>query len=151
MLNNPEKVELYNTIASVIYAQNMASFNFTYDRLNLFQESVDMLQDITYDTCPTFSWYKVWGLSQVSGTFSSSNTVVEYTNYTAEELQALPSLDNLSFAGKKILSIGTVHFAVGAVTDKSVSLSRYNRRICLNTCGVCKYECGSACKRKGRV
>lgn len=122
VLNNPEKVVLYNTVASAIYAQSTAKFDFTYTRINLFENAVDMTQNISSTTLPTFAWYKEGEVSKVTGTFTSSKTNISYTNYTEEELNALPSLDNFNFNGKKIISLGTFMFVVGGVTTKDTML-----------------------------
>ena len=120
ILNNPEKVILYNSVASVISATNTSSFQFIYNRINLFDNAISIDSDISKDNLPTYSWYKKTELSSVNGTFTNSKTVIDNHNYTEEELTNLPSLDNFNFTNKKILSIGTFNFNVAALTDKDV-------------------------------
>ena len=120
ILNNPEKVILYNSVASVISATNTSSFQFIYNRINLFDNAISIDSDISKDNLPTYSWYKKTELSSVNGTFTNSKTVINNHNYTEEELTNLPSLDNFNFTNKKILSIGTFNFNVAALTDKDV-------------------------------
>ena len=103
ILNNPEKVILYNSVASVISATNTSSFQFIYNRINLFDNAISIDSDISKDNLPTYSWYKKTELSSVNGTFTNSKTVIDNHNYTEEELTNLPSLDNFNFTNKIIL------------------------------------------------
>lgn len=116
ILNNPERVVLYNTIAPVINTNNTTTFNFTYNRINLFNDLVSLTDNITKDNQPTYSWYKQ-ELSSITGTFTSSKTTIETNNYTEEELKTLPSLDNFNLLNKKIISVGLFPFNVAAITD----------------------------------
>ncbi len=122
-LNSPKKVVLYNSKANVINSQNTSVFNFTYDRINLFNVTIPILDNISKDMLPTYSWYKSSEMSSISGTFTSSGTTIEKNNYTSEELKTLPSLDNFNIANKKILSIGIFSFSINAITDKDTNMS----------------------------
>ena len=122
IFNNPAKVVLYNSAANVINVQNTASFNFTYSRINLFDKSITLTDNISKDTLPTYSWYKSSELSNVVGTFTNSKTSITSSNYTEEELKTLPSLDNFVIGNKKILSIGTFSFVVDPLTDKDTTM-----------------------------
>lgn len=122
IFNNPAKVVLYNSVANVINVQNTASFNFTYSRINLFDKSITLTDNISKDTLPTYSWYKSSELSNVVGTFTNSKTSITSNNYTEEELKTLPGLDNFVIGNKKILSIGTFSFVVDPLTDKDTTM-----------------------------
>lgn len=117
VLNNPAKVVLYNTVANVINTNNTSIFNFSYNRINLFDNIVAIDGDVTKDTLPTYSWYKKLELSNVSGTFTSAKTIIDSNNYTSEELQTLPDLSNYNIINKKILSVGIIPLHIFAVTD----------------------------------
>ena len=123
VLNNPEKVVLYNSVANVINTNSTSTFKFTYSRINLFDKAITISSEISKDTLPTYAWYKESELSSVDGSFSNSKTVVSSNNYTEEELKKLPSLDNFNILGKKIISVGTFLFRMAAVTDKDVVMT----------------------------
>lgn len=123
VLSDPKKIVLYNTVANVITAQNSSTFNFSFNRINLFDVVVPINDNITKSTCPTYSWYKTSGLSQISGTFTSSKTTIVSNNYTDEEKAILPDLTNFNISNKKILSIGTFPFIVDSVTDEDEIMS----------------------------
>ncbi len=114
-LNNPEKVILYNKVANVLYTNNTVSFNFNFNRINLFDTAIDISSDITKDTLPT-SWYKNT-LSNITGTFTNSKTIITSSNFKESELTTLPSLDKFIINNKKIISIGDFVFHVDALTD----------------------------------
>lgn len=123
ILNYPEKIVLYNSVANAINTQNSATFNFYYSRINLFNTTVPILDNISKNTLPTYSWYKESGFSNISGTFTSSATVIQSNNYTEEELATLPSLNNFVLANKKIISIGTFPFSINGLTDKDTTMT----------------------------
>lgn len=120
-ITNPKKVVLYNSIANIIYASGTINFNFSFDRLNLFNTSIDLNDSITLNTLPTYSWYKD-NISNIVGTFTSSVTTITSNNFTTEELATLPALSNFNFPNKKIMSIGTYEIANNIVTNKSKKL-----------------------------
>lgn len=126
ILNNPEKVVLYNSVGNVISARNNSIFDFTYNRINLFNTAISITDDISKDTLPTYSWYKSSELSKVSGTFTSAKTTVVSNNYT-EEMKNLPSLSNFNIIDKKILSIGTFFFCINPITEKDTTISGTTR------------------------
>lgn len=127
ILNNPEKVVLYNSVGNVISARNNSIFDFTYNRINLFNTAISITDDISKDTLPTYSWYKSSELSKVSGTFTSAKTTVVSNNYTEEEMKNLPSLSNFNIIDKKILSIGTFFFCINPITEKDTTISGMTR------------------------
>ena len=120
-ITNPKKVVLYNSIANIIYASGTVNFNFSFDRLNLFNTSINLNDNITLNTLPTYSWYKD-NISNIVGTFTSSVTTITSNNFTTEELTTLPALSNFNFPNKKIMSIGTYEIASNIVTNKSKKL-----------------------------
>lgn len=122
ILNNPYKVILYNSSANIVSTEKTSEFNFTYNRINLFDEAININDDISKDTCPTYSWYKTIDLSYVSGSFTSATTTVEDNNYTNEEISTLPDLENFNIVNKKILSIGTFTFHVDSITNKDTQI-----------------------------
>lgn len=123
IFNNPKKVILYNSVTNVISSNSSATFDFLYTRINLFDNSVSIIDDITKNTLPTYSWYKNMNLSSVTGNFTKSNTEILYNNYTEEELKYLPDFSNFNIVDKQILSIGVVPFYLNSITDKDTTLS----------------------------
>ncbi len=123
ILNNPLRLVLYNSIGNVISATDTTSFKFNYSRINLFDKAISMLDDISVQTLPTYSWYKSDNLSTINGTFTSTATTISDNNYTEEELNSLPGLTNFNIANKKIISVGTVEFMVNALTDTDTMMS----------------------------
>lgn len=117
ILNNPNKVFLYNTTANVIATSATIPFSFTYSRLNLFTTPLSLDSVISTTNLPTYSWYKESLISEVSGTFNSTTTTITSNNYTATELEELPTLTNLNFSNKKAISIGTLPLVVASLTD----------------------------------
>lgn len=120
-LNNPEKVVLCNKSSNIFNSQNLSTFNFTFNRINLFNTLIDLLKNISIDTLPTYSWYKENNLSNISGTFNSSTTNISQNDFTLDELKNLPDLSNFSFQNKKILSIGLFPFILSPITDSDTT------------------------------
>lgn len=123
ILNNPEKVVLYNSKANVIYTPSSIPFDFEFSRLNLFSNPITITDPISPSTLPEYSWYKTSDLSHITGSFTSTTTTITTNNYTEEELTTLPSLTNLIFPNKKIFSIGSFLFRVNAITDESTTMT----------------------------
>ena len=121
-INNPKKVVLYNKVGNIIYTSNSIPFELTYNRLNLFTNSIDITSNISESTLPTYSWYKN-NLSIVKGTFTNTLTTITENNYTEEELTNLPSLNNLIFNNKRIMSIGTFNIFLNPITDEDTLIT----------------------------
>lgn len=86
-----------------------STFNITtYNRLNLFTNSIDITSNISESTLPTYSWYKS-NLSIVKGTFTNTLTTITENNYTEEELTNLPSLDEDTLITGNTLSPIVLH------------------------------------------
>ena len=120
-LNNPEKVILYNKVANVLYTNSTVSFNFNFNRINLFDTAIDVSSDITKDTLPT-SWYKNT-LSNITGTFTNSKTTITSSDFTESDLTTLPSLDKFIVNNKKIISVGDFVLHINALTDTDTIIS----------------------------
>lgn len=123
ILNNPYQIVLYNKIANVIYSKSEAVFEMSFSRINLFDKAINIIEDISEENLPTYSWYKEEGISEISGTFTNSETSVLDNNYTEEELENLPDINNFNIHNKKIISIGTFSFVVAPLTDTDIALS----------------------------
>ncbi len=123
ILNNPKRVVLYNEKANVINASSSIPFEFNVSRINLFNNTINIGDDITLSTMPNYSWYKDIGSASITGKFTSSTTSITSNNFTEDELKKLPDLSNLIFANKKIFSVGDFSFRVNALTDSDVEMS----------------------------
>lgn len=123
VLNNPYKVMLYNSKANIIYTNSTIPFEFNFSRINLFNTLVDKDSWISDSALPTYSWYKEKESSIINGTFTNSAVTISSNNFTTEELNSLPSLDNFIFQTKKILTIGDFQIHMKALTDTDTSLT----------------------------
>ena len=121
VLNNPYKVILYNKVANIINTSKTINFDFSFTRLNLFDKQIEINNEISENTLPTYSWYKN-ELSNITGTFTNNTTTIKSNNYNEEELANLPSLSNFVFQNKKILSIGDFKIHMNALTDKDTEI-----------------------------
>lgn len=54
ILNNSLRVVLYNKIANVIYIYSTTSFEFNFNRINLFDKVITIDSNISLDTLPTY-------------------------------------------------------------------------------------------------
>lgn len=120
ILNNQKKVALYYSSANIIYSSSTIPFEFNFNILNLFNDTIDLQNEITNDTLPTYAWYKD-NISNIKGTFSNSKTTITSHNYNEEELRNVPSLDNFIFVNKKIFSIGDFQIHMNALTIKGIT------------------------------
>ncbi len=123
ILNNPSYVILYNKVANIINTSATISFDFNFSRINLFNNIVTIDSLISYDTLPTYAWYKDTDLSSVSGTFNANTSTIKSSNFSDSEKASLPDLSNFIFANKKILSIGDLALHINSVTDESLLMS----------------------------
>lgn len=113
ILNNPSRFVLYNSNGNVINSQNNSTFNFTYDRINLFDKVIDRSNDISLNTLPTYYWQEE---NNISGIFNSNSVTILNNNSTN-------TYDNFNFVNKQIFSVGTFSFHVNAITDKDTTMS----------------------------
>ena len=125
ILNNPKRVVLYNSKANVFYSERDINFNLVYSRMNIWTVPYEISKAGSLDDIPTYSWYKSFNTSSVTGTFSSSETIVTSNNYTEEELSELPSLDNFKLNDCKVISFGSMPISLNPVTNESTLLSGY--------------------------
>ena len=123
ILNNPKKVILYNSTANTLYTNTTTKFDFKFSRINLFNIAIDMTQNISETTLPTFSWYKSSDISEIKGTFTNAKTTIESSNFTESDLTSLPSLTNFNIHNKKIISIGLTPLLINPVTDESTTIT----------------------------
>lgn len=123
ILNNPKKVILYNTTANTIYTNATTKFDFKFSRINLFTTAIDITQNISETTLPTFSWYKTSDISEIKGTFTNTKTTIESSSFTEEDLAPLPALTNFNIHNKKIISIGLTTLLINPVTDESTAIT----------------------------
>lgn len=122
-LNNPHKVILYNTTANVIATNATVPFTFNFSRINLFNTSISLEDNISLSTLPTYSWYKEKEISTIKGTFTSSATTISSHNYSESELANLPSLSNFIFPTKKIVSVGVIPVSINPLTDEDTAIT----------------------------
>ena len=123
ILNNPKKIILYNSTANTLYTNTTTKFDFKFSRINLFNTAIDMTQNISETTLPTFSWYKSSDISEIKGTFTNAKTTIESSNFTESDLTTLPSLTNFNIHNKKIISIGLTPLLINPVTDESTTIT----------------------------
>lgn len=119
ILNNPKEVVLFNSIGNTIYTRNKIPFSFTYTRLNTFNTAINIKDNISINTLPTYSWYKST-TSVLEGTFNNTTTTITNNNYTTEELANIASLSNLNIANNKIFSIGDTLLKLNPISDESI-------------------------------
>ncbi len=123
ILENPKYVKIYTKNANIFYTINPVEFTFKFSRINLWIEAKDYLTECTLDDLPTLSWHKDNSLAKVTGTFSKDTTEITSHNFTAEELSNFPDLDNFSFQGRKILTIGLIKLNIHPITSSSTAIS----------------------------
>lgn len=117
ILNNPNKVLLYNSKANVISTSTTTNFEFHFNRINLFDLAIPIEGDISSSTLPTYAWYQSDSLIHMVGTFNRNSTTITSHNLTEEELQNLPTLSLFIFPIKKIVSIGDFVLHLNALKD----------------------------------
>ena len=106
-LDNPKKVAIYTKNASTIYTDNPLEFNIKCTRLNLWNNSKEMVEAGGITDLPEYSWYKESSLLSVTGTLTNSLTAITNHNLTQAEIAKLPDLGNFNLVSKKELSIGS--------------------------------------------
>ncbi len=122
ILNKPNRLILYNKVANVLYASTTITFSFSFNRINLFNNVINIDSSISLSTLPNYTWYKNSETSVISGTFNATSTTITNNNFTEEELATLPALSNFIFPNKKIFSLGDFSFNVNALTDKDTKI-----------------------------
>lgn len=128
ILNNPKRVILYNAKANVFYSEQNINFSLIYSRINMWKLASDINIAGSLDDIPLYSWYKNLNVSNVTGTFSSSQTTIVSNDYTEEELLNLPSLDNFKLNECKVISFGSIPLNLHPVTEETKILSGYTEK-----------------------
>lgn len=123
IINNPKNITIYNKNANILYTTNPVKFSFTFNRLNMWQDSIDIAIAGSIDNLPDYSWYKDDNLSEISGIFDKNTTTIIKTNYTEEEKRKLPSLDKFIFQNKKEFSIGMIKVNIHPIDNASIKIS----------------------------
>lgn len=123
ILNNPKNVSIYTKNANVLRTENPVNFSFTFNRLNMWKDSIELLLAGTIEDLPDYSWYKENELSHITGVFNKTSTVINETNYTDIEKANLPDLSNFVFQGRKEFSVGMIKVNIHALDNKSVKIS----------------------------
>ncbi len=117
IINNPSKIMLYNEKANIINTNSNIPFTFNFSRINLSNILLDKNAIISKETIPEYSWYKDEDISTITGTFTNTKVTITSNNFTEEELNTLPDLNNFIFQTKKILTIGTLKIHINALTN----------------------------------
>lgn len=123
ILNNPKEVVLYNKNANVLYTNASISFSLVLNRINMWNESVELASAGTIENIPDYAWYKELNLINISGTFEETSFSINSHNFTNEELNKLPDLNNLLFSNKKQISIGSSPINIHPINSTSNSIS----------------------------
>lgn len=119
ILNNPKTIILYNEKANIINTTSTIPFEFKISRINLFDKTIKIDDNISLETLPTYAWYKTNENTNIKGTFTSTKCTIEEHNITEQDL---PDLTNFIFANKKILSIGAFYLRINALTNTDTSI-----------------------------
>ena len=122
-LSNPGSLILYSKNANVLYTNNPLTFNFSVNRINMWQNSNTFTNAGGIDNLPDFSWYIKDNLLTIEGTVTNSSTSITNHNINDEELTRLPDLTNFSFQDRKQLSVGTYPLNVHPITKTSTTIS----------------------------
>lgn len=122
-INNPNRFILYTSNANILHTNNDLQFSIKFDRLNMWSSSTEFVNAGGINDLPEFSWYKSSYLSEVVGTITSSDTVIDTHNFSSSELLELPDLTNFTFQNRKEFSIGTFPLNIHPITSNSTSIS----------------------------
>ena len=122
-LNNPNNLTMYTKNANCIYTDNPVEFTFKMKRFNLWTNSTELAIAGSISNPPDFSWYKENELTEVTGTITTTSTTINSHNFTSDELNNLPSLDNFSFQNKKQLSIGSNYLNIHPINNSTNIIS----------------------------
>lgn len=123
ILNNPKRLILYSKNANILYANNPLTFNFSLNRINMWQNSNTFTNAGGIDNLPDFSWYLKDDSLTIEGTITNSSTSITTHNISNEELAILPDLTNFSFQNRKQLLIETYPLNIHPITKTSTTIS----------------------------
>ena len=123
ILDNPKYVNIYTKNANVVYTNNPVDFFFSFSRINMWIYALDYTSACSLDDTPAFYWHKENTPAKITGVFNKDSTTVTSHNFTDTELSLLSDINNFSFQGKKILTIGMAKINVHPITDSTNAIS----------------------------
>ena len=123
IINNPESVVFYSKNANSFYTNNSLSYSFSFNRLNMWINSISIESAGDINNLPDYSWYKDSDLINISGNFTATATSVDSHNLTDDEVSSLPYLSNFVFQGRKQFSIGSVPINIHPINSTSTTIS----------------------------
>lgn len=123
IINNPESVVFYSKNANSFYTNNSLSYSFSFNRLNIWINSISIESAGDINNLPDYSWYKDSDLINISGNFTATATSVDSHNLTDDEVSLLPDLSNFVFQGRKQFSIGSVPINIHPINSTSTTIS----------------------------
>lgn len=129
IVNNPKEVILYNKNAPVLYTDSSINFYLILNRINMWKESVELVSAGTINNLPNYDWYKEENLININGTFEENNFIINSHNFSNEELNKLPDLNNFIFSDKKQVSIGSSIINIHPINSTSNSISGHTKEI----------------------
>lgn len=113
----------YSKNANSFYTNNSLSYTFSFNRLNMWINSVSIESAGDINNLPDYSWYKDSDLINISGNFTATATSVDSHNLTDDEVSLLPDLSNFVFQGGKQFSIGSVPINIHPINSTSTTIS----------------------------
>ncbi len=122
-LYNPKNLTIYTKNSNVIYTDNSLTFNISYSRINMWQDSTQLSNAGDINNLPNYSWYKNDNLLQIDGIMTSSMTAITHHNMTTSELAKLPDIGNFTFQNRKQLSIGTTNMNIHPINSTKNTIS----------------------------
>ena len=123
VLDNPKYVNIYTKNANVVYTNNPVDFAFSFSRINMWIYALDYTSACGLDDTPALYWYKETTPAKITGVFNKDSTTVTSHNFTDTELSSISDINNFSFQGKKILTIGILKINVHPITDSTNVIS----------------------------
>lgn len=121
--NNPKNIIFYNKNANIIYVENVLNFNFTFNRINMWNDSVDYINAGTLSNLPDYFFNKEDSLSIIKGSITSTSTTITESNFTKEDKQKMSDLSNFSFQNKKQFSVGMPKINIHPLNTSSKEIS----------------------------
>lgn len=123
-INNPKEIVLYNEKANIIYSNSTIPFNITLNRINIWNVANKLDTAGSIDNLPNYSWYKSSGLFNITGNITNTTTNVITNDFSQDDLNKLPSLNNFMFQ-KPVISVGKINLTLCSVSDESLNLCGY--------------------------
>ncbi len=126
ILDNPKRVSIYTKNANVIYSNNEIPFSIKTRRINLWTNSIDVTSAGSINDLPEYYFKKDNGLIEISGSISSTDTIINSHNFTDKELLEY-NIDNFSFQNKKEFSIGSSYINIYPINNTSDKINGYTK------------------------